>query len=46
MVYGCFVFSLSDLPSVTSSEMSQKLQVLMEEADEYDNIHDIVIRVW
>ncbi|XP_041354992.1 inhibitor of Bruton tyrosine kinase-like isoform X2 [Gigantopelta aegis] len=35
---------LSDLPSVTSSEMSRNLQVVMDEADEYDSIHDIVVQ--
>ena len=37
--------SLTDIPTVDSSEMGEAFLGLLEEADEYDLIHDVVIKV-
>ncbi|XP_048239918.1 inhibitor of Bruton tyrosine kinase-like [Haliotis rufescens] len=38
--HGC----LSDIPSISDSEMSSDFQRLREEADEYDAIHDVTVQ--
>ncbi|CAH1798653.1 unnamed protein product [Owenia fusiformis] len=37
--------SLTELPNVSSSEISQHFKTLMSEADSYDVIHDVTIQV-
>lgn len=36
--------SLTDVPTVSCSEMMESFTKLLDEADEYDNIHDIVLQ--
>lgn len=40
-----FIYSLTDVPSVSQSEIASHFQQLQEEADEYDMIHDIILKV-
>ena len=40
-----FSFSVTDVPSLGQSEMSLHFHQLLEEADEFDMIHDIVLKV-
>lgn len=40
-----FVYSLTDVPSVSQSEMALHFQQLQEEADEFDMIHDVILKV-
>ena len=46
MLHIIYVYcSLTDIPTVDSSEMGEAFLGLLEEADEYDLIHDVVIKV-
>lgn len=40
-----FIYSLTDVPSVSQSEIASHFQQLQEEADEYDMIHDVILKV-
>lgn len=40
-----FMYSLTDVPSVSQSEIASHFQQLQEEADEYDMIHDVILKV-
>lgn len=40
-----FNFSLTDVPCVSSSSMVSDLRALLEEADQGDTIHDVLIKV-
>ena len=41
----CLHSSLTDVPFISGSEMIDSFTKLLEEADDYDNIHDIVLQV-
>ena len=38
-------YSLTDVPTVSCSEMVESFTRLLDEADEYDTIHDIILQV-
>ena len=39
------IYSLTDVPTVSCSEMIDSFTKLLDEADEFDSIHDIVLQV-
>ena len=40
-----FHSSLTDIPAVETSQMAEDLGVLLEEANEFDLIHDVTLQV-
>lgn len=43
--YHYICFSMTDVPSVSPSSMVEDCEQLMDEADEFDLIHDVIIKV-
>ena len=39
------IYSLTDVPTVSCSEMIDSFTKLLDEADEFDSIHDVVLQV-
>jgi len=45
LILALFFSSLTEVPSVSASEMKACFSKLLEEADEYDLVHDLILQV-